>query len=39
VYRIKKLKNGQGPTKGCKATTTTTIIIIIIITKITNSWS
>jgi hypothetical protein len=28
VYRNKKLKNGRGPTKGCRATTTTIIIII-----------
>jgi hypothetical protein len=34
VYRIKKLKSGQGPTTGCRALTTTTIIII---TKVCNN--
>jgi hypothetical protein len=31
VYKIKKLKNGQGPTKGCRTIIIVTIIIIIII--------
>jgi hypothetical protein len=29
LYRLKKLKNGQGPTEGCRATIIMIIIIII----------